>query len=70
MFKLLPEGKHQVCKITFLGTLGIKEKMVVNWVSEGQKFGILDSKETRNKYTNEKKANPNYLKITKKGMKT
>lgn len=30
-----------MCKNTFLGTVGVKEKMVSHWVNEGQAYGIM-----------------------------
>lgn len=48
-------GKHQVCKHTFLGTLGIKERMVRHWVNEGSVFGTLSKQDDINNNKTKKK---------------
>lgn len=47
-FLKIEVGKHQVCKKLFLSTLGIKEKMVRQWINEGNKFGMMNRQETKN----------------------
>ena len=54
-FLKIPTGKYQVCKKTFLNTLGIKEKMVQHWVNKEKSFGLLDSRESRNHQRSEVK---------------
>uniref|UniRef100_A0A6P7GR70 Uncharacterized protein LOC114345767 isoform X3 n=1 Tax=Diabrotica virgifera virgifera TaxID=50390 RepID=A0A6P7GR70_DIAVI len=51
----IEDGKHQVCKQTFLGTLGIKERMVRHWVNEGSMFGTQSSQDDKNKNKTKKK---------------
>ncbi|XP_050510028.1 uncharacterized protein LOC126886911 [Diabrotica virgifera virgifera] len=51
----IEDGKHQVCKQTFLGTLGIKERMVRHWVNEGSMFETQSSQDDKNKNKTKKK---------------
>ena len=54
-FLKIPSGRYQVCKTTFLNTLGLNEKMVMHWVNKGKIFGILDNPESRNHQRSMKK---------------
>lgn len=50
-------GKHQVCKRLFLSTLGLNDKMVLNWVTEG-KYGLNSKQEDRDREKSKKRRSP------------
>lgn len=63
-FLKIPSGRYQVCKTTFLNTLGLKEKMVMHWVNKGQIFGLIDNPESRNHVRSvRKQTSPHCLRI-------
>lgn len=59
-FLKMSSGRYQVCKKTFLNTLGLKEKMVYHWASKSKNFGLLDSAESRNFHRSEKRKTSTY----------
>lgn len=56
----------QVCKKMFLSTLGLKEKMVHNWITRSLNHGLTDRRETENKRKTLKRTDSNFFKETGK----
>lgn len=57
-------SNYQVCKKMFLKTLGLNEKMVQNWIHNGQKHGLTERKDLENKRKSDRRSRSNYFQNT------